>query len=231
MYLNQLILAVLDRSKLFKLNNGAPLRSIKFKDNIGIAINQDGVVFKSEDSGDTWKKIETNLSGIFSFFHINILDNNIIISGKNTTKGVGLLLLSKDLGETWNVLFENDISFRGTFIYQNYIFCVSTNRNLWQADYNLVSVDSEIPLQTSDYQAITADNRKLNTNLKFDDINEALIEFNVIDILGNKIGLENFKILSQNPFIIDISANIPSGVYYLILNNGLQRKVVKFLVL
>ncbi|MBX3042821.1 MAG: hypothetical protein KIT33_11870 [Candidatus Kapabacteria bacterium] len=213
----------------FNQNNSSAVRNIKFEGSIGIVSNQNGEIYKSEDYGENWRKVETGLSGNFSFFNTNFIDNKIIISGKNNTTNVGILLFSNDSGNTWNILFESDEGFRGTFIHQNFLYCISNHRNLWQADFNTVSVENEVINNSIEMLSIVVDNRILNTNINIE--YELLNNLIVTDILGNNIGNDNFKVLSQHPLSIDIKSNVLSGVYFLRINSGTTNKVIKFLVL
>jgi len=213
----------------FYQNNNSEIRNIKFDENIGIVINRNGGIYKSEDYGDNWRKVETGLSGNFAFYHTIFIEKKIIISGKNNTSNTGILLISNDSGNTWNILFESDEGFRGTFIHKNYLYCVSHHRNLWQADFNTVSVDNEVVNNSNEILTLVANNRILNTNINFD--NETVNNFQITDILGNNIENDNFRVLSQHPLSIDIKSNVQSGVYFLRINSWSTNIVIRFLVL
>jgi photosystem II stability/assembly factor-like uncharacterized protein len=213
----------------FNNNNSSAIKNVKFEENIGIVSNQNGEIYKSDDYGDNWRKVETGLSGNFAFYQTIFIENKIIISGKNNTSNTGILLITNDSGNTWNILFENDEGFRGTFTHENFLYCVSHHRNLWQSDFNTVSFENEVINNSYEILSLVTANRILNTNINLE--NEIVNNLQITDILGNNIGNDNFRVISQNPFTIDINNTVQSGVYFLSIYKSSTIKAIKFFML
>lgn len=211
----------------FNQENNSAIRNITFNDNVGIVSNQKGDIFKSLDFGQNWQKVNSGLSGSYGFYHTTFIGKKMIISGKNNSTNKGILILSEDEGINWKILFEEDQGFRGTFLFKDYIYCVSHNRNLWRAESTIVSI-LEKYFKNSNC-SIIANNRIVNLSLY---INEGLNQIiKLTDIEGNKVENDNYMILSNKPLTIIFKDILPSGIYFLTIQTGQKQTNVKILII
>jgi photosystem II stability/assembly factor-like uncharacterized protein len=213
----------------FTVNNTSEIREIKFHDNIGIAINSSGDIFRSSDYGTNWEKVNSPISGTYAFYQIKIFEDNIYISGKNQLSNTGILLHSQDLGNTWNILFENDNGIRGIFVYNSYLYCLAHHNDLWWTDLKNVSVDEEVSEIESDYLAFVTNDGLIKTNI-YDFIGD-FKHLKVYDVMGNTINTDKISITENEPLTISIGQELTSGVYFILVNERDKRKLVKFIVL
>lgn len=212
----------------FFQQNSSPVRFIKFDHNIGIVSNQNGEIFKSDDSGITWRKVDTGLSGNFAFHHTTFADSVIYAAGKDYTKNKGTLFLSKDYGETWHIVLENDILFRGSFIYKDHLYCVSANGNLWRANLNLVSVNQFENDFKMDVNSKVVQDRIINLDISYEEYEK--FQFQLFDILGNKFSSNIIQIMNRHPLIFKIHEDVPTGIYYLLIDIDNRMNVIKLLL-
>jgi len=211
----------------FNQENNSAIRNITFNDNVGIVSNQNGDIFKSLDYGQNWQNVNSGLSGNYGFYHTTFIGNKMIISGKNNSSNKGILILSEDEGNNWKILFEEDQGFRGTFLFKDYIYCVSHNRNLWRAESTIVSI-LENYFQNNHFSNIT-NNRIVNLSL---DIYEGLNQIiKLTGIEGNIVENDNYMILSNKPLTIIFKDILPCGIYFLTIQSGQKQTNVKILII
>lgn len=200
------------------LNAVYSLQKIAFQNqSVGFIVGQNtinGAVFKTTNSGESWKNI---LISPITLSSVDV-ENDIVYVGGQSNK----LLKSTNSGFTW---IQQLISATNYGIYSIYLITsnegyLTINHNIYKTTNGGVGINklsSEIQKNFNLFQNYPNPTNN-NSKVKFTVIHESFIDISLYDISGKKIRNYINTRLSSGLYDLDIDMNYyPSSIYFLIM--------------
>ncbi|MEI6089866.1 MAG: T9SS type A sorting domain-containing protein [bacterium] len=231
-----------------QINNGITdihLMTLDVKEDMLCAATFKGAVFLSKDRGKNWQQIRKyNANHYIS--DVLIIENAILIatSGNgNELIGDGVKIYGINKSEWFDIKngFYDNMSVQCLDRLGNYVFAGTANHSVYKAnisDFDYVGVNDE-PLISNSIIASPAYplpskqivNTIINWNSEFDVANA---DMNVYNSLGEKVcGKENISFQQQSPnsgIVTWDAEDNHSGVYFLHITLGNEKKVISFVI-
>jgi len=188
-------------------------------------------VFRSVDGGDTWENISYNLPNVpvnCIAQDPNSLSNTIYIG---TDLGV---YYTNDNLDTWELYSEGlpnvIVSELEILESENKIYAATFGRGIWEGDLLFEAVNTKEEFTTSFEATVSPSPNNGQFSLQLGNLpNNQPLNVKLVDVKG-RILLQQERAVDSNNLNLDFNLNLPFGLYFMRLEIGEQRRVVRFVV-
>ncbi len=185
------------------LDFGFPNR-ITANDNFVHITGYDGQSVIKFDNNENWSKTNLISDKDVNFFGSLIYNDIIFLSGANNDTDIGYIYMSKDYGDSWELIFENpDDWFNSIFVYNKKLIACTWEGDIYSTDIEkYTSVSKSIDVSE---KVIIEDNEikldfKNKAGLEIISVDGKIVDKSKYNVLNDKVELNN---LSPGNYILN----------------------------